>query len=101
MRRPPRSTLFPYTTLCRSRRFQTGEIARAGLPARPTERHMRTKWAPLGGKAERGEFLLHPMLQQLEPRVRGDPRPDHTGSLEVGKHPELGERERPGARPSG
>src|SRR3712207_7799803 len=35
IRRPPRSTLFPYTTLFRSLRFHTQRRrARAGLPAR-------------------------------------------------------------------
>src|SRR5947207_11194486 len=45
------------------RRREAGEVARAGLPTRSTERHMRTKWTRLGGEAERGEFLLDAMLQ--------------------------------------
>src|SRR5438034_7328901 len=30
IRRPPRSTLFPYTTLFRSRKYQAGRIDRSG-----------------------------------------------------------------------
>src|SRR2546426_373290 len=83
------------------RRLEAGEVARAGLPTRPAERHMRTKRARLGGEAERGEFLLDAMLQDFEARVRGDARPDHAGPLEIGKHAEVREGERQGARPSG
>src|SRR5438034_7468628 len=32
LRRPPRSTLFPYTTLFRSRCFSMGRVARRGTP---------------------------------------------------------------------
>src|SRR3712207_8778065 len=44
IRRPPRSTLFPYTTLFRSGRERLGEerpggLARAAGRARPLERH--------------------------------------------------------------
>src|SRR5438132_5582230 len=81
------------------RRREAGEVARAGLPTRPTERHMRTKWARLGGEAERGEFLLDAMLQDFQPRVRGDARPDHARPLEIGKHAELTQCERERASP--
>src|SRR2546430_16333724 len=50
IRRPPRSTLFPYTTLFRSRRRQGGFVDRArrarGLHARAPERR---RPAPHGG----------------------------------------------------
>src|SRR5213083_1875508 len=49
------------------RRLEPGEIARPGLPSRPTERHMRTKRARFGGEAEWGEFLLDAMLQDFQP----------------------------------
>src|SRR2546422_1822149 len=32
IRRPPRSTLFPYTTLFRSKRFARGEVAEVATP---------------------------------------------------------------------
>src|SRR5689334_23889066 len=35
IRRPPRSTLFPYTTLFRSRRLRDGLLRRAGGAGRP------------------------------------------------------------------
>src|SRR2546426_4141717 len=38
IRRPPRSTLFPYTTLFRSRDRQSGDEEVLGLHARPLER---------------------------------------------------------------
>src|SRR3712207_7502087 len=36
IRRPPRSTLFPYTTLFRSRRFRYAPASATATPARPT-----------------------------------------------------------------
>src|SRR4029077_21297669 len=38
MRRPPRSTLFPYTTLFRSRPARSRPLASARMPGRPTNR---------------------------------------------------------------
>src|SRR5439155_746445 len=69
------------------RRLEPGEIARPGLPSRPTERHMRTKRARFGGEAEWGEFLLDAMLQDFQPRVRGDARPDPRGSTSTTPNP--------------
>src|SRR2546426_4584232 len=65
IRRPPRSTLFPYTTLFRSRlaRFPAGREARG-----QAGRHHRSLGAPLGG-AER----LGPLGGEEEPLLfRGD-----------------------------
>src|SRR2546426_3865025 len=57
IRRPPRSTLFPYTTLFRSRR--AGRPARGrSAPARPaagtSRRAERRRSRPAGGADERG-----------------------------------------------
>src|SRR3712207_7278883 len=41
IRRPPRSTLFPYTTLFRSHLLHVGELVRAGLPAQLEVRQVR------------------------------------------------------------
>src|SRR3989440_4708886 len=41
IRRPPRSTLFPYTTLFRSRNARPGESRRGAAQARPRPRHAR------------------------------------------------------------
>src|SRR5258708_22168913 len=46
IRRPPRSTLFPYTTLFRSQSCQT-ECCPAPRPPRYNARHRRTRSAPV------------------------------------------------------
>src|SRR5258708_17651364 len=42
IRRPPRSTLFPYTTLFRSRDWSTS--SKAAWPTRPNTRRCRCDW---------------------------------------------------------
>src|SRR3712207_7501512 len=49
IRRPPRSTLFPYTTLFRSRPFRVGPGARAAAVARPADAHARSAGAHARG----------------------------------------------------
>src|SRR5690606_41998406 len=57
-RRPPRSTLFPYTTLFRSRRFLTGNMScRWSTPQPP----IRSVWFPSQTKTQK----IHPDLSQL------------------------------------
>src|SRR5256886_2775174 len=51
IRRPPKSTLFPYTTLFRSCRLETVHFRHADI-----EQH-------------HGELLAHELVQRLEPRV--------------------------------
>src|SRR6185503_21063916 len=41
--RPPRSTLFPYTTLFRSHEYEILETLEAGLVLRGTEEHKRSE----------------------------------------------------------
>src|SRR2546422_8223217 len=57
IRRPPRSTLFPYTTLFRSVREAEGEAARRLVVDRHLERHARGLDAGAGGfrRAQRSE----------------------------------------------
>src|SRR5690348_18171261 len=43
IRRPPRSTLFPYTTLFRSRREARSQLARGGTPARCSHHDARAQ----------------------------------------------------------
>src|SRR5205807_4533485 len=50
IRRPPRSTLFPYTTLFRSTRCRSAQPARAGQPALVAARSRRL---PLDRKSTR------------------------------------------------
>src|SRR5437899_8029220 len=51
IRRPPRSTLFPYTTLFRSSRFLSGLAARPRHPGRVERRHLSRQ--PHGGLQQR------------------------------------------------
>src|SRR3712207_7139498 len=53
IRRPPRSTLFPYTTLFRSRRRRGRVVRRARLGVPPPERRRPRCGAPLGVAAAR------------------------------------------------
>src|SRR3712207_7570044 len=70
IRRPPRSTLFPYTTLFRSRR---PEPRRGGSATRPGEREMRDS-------AGRGDGLDRVvLLEALEPVPRSE---EHTSELQ-------------------
>src|SRR2546422_10108752 len=67
IRRPPRSTLFPYTTLFRSSRSRSAKCARSlagssswssavSRPSRPRAGRMRRRrWRPWAGPAEQGE----------------------------------------------
>src|SRR2546426_8237007 len=55
IRRPPRSTLFPYTTLFRSGRFRVARLARAG--ARRLSRMDETHREPGQGSARRDRRL--------------------------------------------
>src|SRR3712207_6923748 len=57
IRRPPRSTLFPYTTLFRSRRGRS----------RPQARQGRSSRGPLGGE---GGFNLGDPSRELAPRLQ-------------------------------
>src|SRR3712207_7873226 len=59
IRRPPRSTLFPYTTLFRSRRFLCCQPHRRGGPG----------GRPGGGRAR--------VVERDDRRARGDPGRDH------------------------
>src|SRR3712207_8321853 len=58
MRRPPRSTLFPYTTLFRSEQQPAPRVGVGARPARPcvgAERRRRSGCAVVGGSPVRSE----------------------------------------------
>src|SRR2546422_2701993 len=81
IRRPPRSTLFPYTTLFRSDRFRRGRLVHelehtlaAGLVAVVEE------LAP-GGPRVLPDFLVRQAL--LKPHVRSE---EHTSELQSRLH---------------
>src|SRR2546422_3041295 len=86
IRRPPRSTLFPYTTLFRSRRVGRGASAwtsRGGGPATPRS----------VGRDDRGDGAGGPALSGAVPRRRGGlprgeaPRSEeHTSELQSRLH---------------
>src|SRR3712207_8303776 len=52
IRRPPRSTLFPYTTLFRSRRRVPATPVRRTDQVRDETTHPRLAWPPLQGSRE-------------------------------------------------
>src|SRR2546422_7119706 len=89
IRRPPRSTLFPYTTLFRSRRASKARVGAEGA-GRGIEEVLAGH-----GQRQGGDFLFGEMAAQLgEHRVGNATRP-----VGVARH-RYGERER-GALPRG
>src|SRR2546427_5301530 len=87
IRRPPRSTLFPYTTLFRSRRTRSGAVPRSPRPGRP-----RLAVARSASPDPRRE--TQPACEEAQPSERGHsaepPRPaqgeerseEHTSELQ-------------------
>src|SRR2546429_6570055 len=68
IRRPPRSTLFPYTTLFRSRPEQDGTVREPGheedgCQERETERHEDERRPEPGSLSERREIAVHEPAQ--------------------------------------
>src|SRR2546430_3961226 len=53
IRRPPRSTLFPYTTLFRSQEPRSAELAQQPLPGCARGSHQRREMLRVGAAAER------------------------------------------------
>src|SRR5947209_12660691 len=78
IRRPPRSTLFPYTTLFRSRHdFQGQRIARIGdHEALPSG---RCTVKPLVAEQDTGGLFVHPLQAQRAHRGRSE---EHTSELQ-------------------
>src|SRR3712207_7753740 len=67
IRRPPRSTLFPYTTLFRSLRHGT---ARARLGARVLERAPRNLGDPLGRALVNRQLVVRPRRVEARHELR-------------------------------
>src|SRR5690242_21615799 len=95
IRRPPRSTLFPYTTLFRSRRTATRcsgrSTDRPQAPARPARRseetrlnssHMSISYAVFCLKKKNKDALMHARREQadLADRSRGRAMDDLPGA---------------------
>src|SRR3989475_8915864 len=74
IRRPPRSTLFPYTTLFRSRSRDQGRLALPRVPAagaRPGPRRLyRHREPPAGSRLDRGRAGPGVALRTGSPRAR-------------------------------
>src|SRR2546422_11622406 len=106
IRRPPRSTLFPYTTLFRSlpRAGARGEPDAArlprGLPRLEDRHHRRPGQPPADGEvgevlrgdaadrahgAPRGRAAARDLLEDLARAIRGTPGPDEKGGGEGGE----------------
>src|SRR3989454_10010328 len=80
------------------RLLEPGEGGGPGVPRRAPERDVGAERPRFRGKSERREFLLHTVLQDLEPGLRRDAHPHDARSPKVGKHAEPSERERQIAR---
>src|SRR3712207_7543558 len=82
IRRPPRSTLFPYTTLFRSRRAQTGHRANAFLDgvADVVELEVEKDLLALGNQLP-GEFEAARIGQLITDLVEGRSE-EHTSELQ-------------------
>src|SRR3712207_9085118 len=92
IRRPPRSTLFPYTTLFRSRRPAGAHVAEAAAPrARVAEDHER-RGAALPALADVGAgrlltdgvevLVLDQLRQRAVARAAGGRSEEHTSELQ-------------------
>src|SRR2546422_178147 len=75
-------------------RLEAGEGGGPGVPRCASERDVGAERPRFRGKPERREFLLHTVLQDLEPGLRRDAHPHDARPPKVGKHPEPAERER-------
>src|SRR3989454_12285001 len=77
IRRPPRSTLFPYTTLFRSQResevVQGGRVLRVPLEHRPVRRHL-PRGIVVDGEVEVGDSEVAFDLGEAVPVLKGFPR---------------------------
>src|SRR3712207_8792598 len=77
IRRPPRSTLFPYTTLFRSDRLADALLRAGGARRGGRRRHPRAEHRDGGGAALRLARLLRPAPKRLAARSE-----EHTSELQ-------------------
>src|SRR3712207_7554577 len=78
IRRPPRSTLFPYTTLFRSERRRPERRAVRGLPRGLEAAQVALEGPEVGEQVVRKQDPLRP----LQVRVPGQDRKEHTSELQ-------------------
>src|SRR2546422_3705825 len=82
IRRPPRSTLFPYTTLFRSRQQQRGCLP---VVARERERRFQRRRNLVQERRRRRIFGLGPLCETLRPG-EGRRSEEHTSELQSRLH---------------
>src|SRR3712207_7441933 len=83
IRRPPRSTLFPYTTLFRSRRRELlragrGHRRRSASGRQGAAQDLRLEAGPSRGQARRGG----PAVRRPAPALPADRSEEHTSELQ-------------------
>src|SRR2546422_7103590 len=69
IRRPPRSTLFPYTTLFRSLRTSNGCASLEGTPRAVKAYHYRDRWVASVGGCEHERLLRVPTSDRKSTRL--------------------------------
>src|SRR3712207_7445417 len=85
IRQPPKSPLFPYTTLVRSRPLRPGRRARAGARARPARRAGAARALPPARPARvapRGPRARALVLPPAAARLAGQRSEEHTSELQ-------------------
>src|SRR5256885_12993332 len=81
IRRPPRSTLFPYTTLFRSEHLDEPELGHRAVPSLPRRLRVRLHSRPLRAVRRRGGRPLRPFaLRNMVVRLRRSE--EHTSELQ-------------------
>src|SRR2546429_7191513 len=83
IRRPPRSTLFPYTTLFRSRLERGGAAAWRRLSARRPHRGTDVSWLPTATARQRGGRGTRDGPGRARVRARSE---EHTSELQSRLH---------------
>src|SRR2546430_10434883 len=87
IRRPPRSTLFPYTTLFRSAAWRITWCLRAVRSADCDQRQCRSGAAPAHSRPQRG-LVAH--LVAFDERDADKPRPGFDGHAEIDRLVRIG-----------
>src|SRR3989442_5118030 len=83
IRRPPRSTLFPYTTLFRSQRVECATAAAAARHVDPTDGVGPRRTIPLGGRDVRGALAGRCAARPHADESRSE---EHTSELQSRPH---------------
>src|SRR3712207_6921503 len=83
IRRPPRSTLFPYTTLFRSRPELAGRVGGVGREQRPGQLEQRRAGQQQRGRPDRQLLAALDLPdRRVRPRRDDQDRKEHTSELQ-------------------